>query len=86
MTGANFSGFYTYDIAKLLNLELPIVEIAASGECVVTKASNANGYLTVDTVTGQLLYELQGDIYLNSCVKLKYLGYKYHRILRTVLL
>ena len=29
VTGANFSGFYTYEIAKSLNFELPIVEIAA---------------------------------------------------------
>lgn len=69
VTGANFSGFYTYETSQLLNLTLPIVEITSTGECVVTKAKNGNGYVTTDTVKCQLLYELQGDIYLNSCVK-----------------
>jgi hypothetical protein len=36
---------------------------------VVTKAKKGNGFVTTDTVKCQLLYELQGDIYLNSCVK-----------------
>ena len=68
-TGANFSGFYKYPISELLNLGLPIAEIAASGDCVITKPDNANGIVTEDTIKCQLLYELQGDIYLNSCVK-----------------
>lgn len=49
-TGANFSGFFKYETAELLNLGLPIVEIAASGECVVTKAESLNGHVTRDTV------------------------------------
>jgi hypothetical protein len=69
VTGANFSGFYKYDTEELVGLNLPIVEILSSGECVVTKADSLHGYVTTDTVTCQLLYELQGDIYLNSCVK-----------------
>jgi hypothetical protein len=68
-TGANFAGFFKYETAALLNLGLPIAEISANGDCVITKADSLNGYVTTDTVTCQLLYELQGDIYLNSCVK-----------------
>lgn len=68
-TGANYAGFYDYPIENLLNLGLPIAEIAASGECVITKADKFNGIVTSDTITCQLLYELQGDVYLNGCVK-----------------
>lgn len=68
-TGANFAGFYKYETEALLDLGLPIVEIEANGECTVTKAEKLNGYVTQDIITCQLLYELQGDIYLNSCVK-----------------
>lgn len=49
-TGANFSGFFKYEVAELLNLGLPIVEIASSGECIVTKADSLNGHVTRDTV------------------------------------
>jgi hypothetical protein len=68
-TGANFSGFYKYDTQALLNLNLPIAEISSTGDFVITKAETLNGYVTTDTITSQLVYEIQGDIYLNSCVK-----------------
>jgi hypothetical protein len=58
VTGANFSGFYQYEIEQLLNLNPPIVEISSSGDYVVTKADNAIGFVTLDTVRCQLLYEL----------------------------
>ena len=69
ITGANFAGFYKYDIDELLNLGLPIVEVHKNGECVVTKHEALPGFVTADTVKCQLLYELQGNIYLNSDVK-----------------
>ncbi|KAF3111029.1 hypothetical protein TWF569_007754 [Orbilia oligospora] len=69
VTGANFAGAYQYPVQDLLNLGLPIVEIASSGECTVTKHEDLNGIVTTDTVKCQLLYELQGNIYLNSDVK-----------------
>ncbi|KAL1880860.1 hypothetical protein Plec18167_003395 [Paecilomyces lecythidis] len=69
VTGANFAGFFKYDIKELLNLGLPIVEIDAKGDSVVTKHEALNGIVTADTVKCQLLYELQGLIYLNSDVK-----------------
>ena len=68
-TGANFAGFFTHDIAELLDLGLPIAEVEASGECVITKHEALNGFVNADTVKCQLLYELQGTIYLNSDVK-----------------
>lgn len=69
VTGANFSGSFNYPPAKLMDLGLPLVEVAADGTCVVTKHESLNGIVTVDTVKCQLLYELQGNIYLNSDVK-----------------
>lgn len=68
-TGANFAGFYQYDTASLLDLGLPIAEIDDLGHTVLTKHEALNGIVTVDTTKCQLLYELQGNIYLNSDVK-----------------
>ncbi|KAI1274235.1 DUF1446 domain-containing protein [Xylaria sp. FL0933] len=69
ITGANFSGSYKYPVSSLMNLALPIVEIDGGGQCTVTKHECLNGMVTEDTVKCQLLYELQGNIYLNSDVK-----------------
>lgn len=69
VTGANFAGFFKYEIQELLNLDLPIVEIDSRGHSVVTKHDALNGIVTEDTVKCQLLYELQGTVYLNSDVK-----------------
>lgn len=68
-TGANFAGFDEYETRKLLNLACPIAEMAADGEAVITKHESLNGYVTEEVVKCQLLYELQGNIYLNSDVK-----------------
>jgi hypothetical protein len=69
ITGANFSGSYKYPVEELMNLGLPIIEISSDGEGVVTKHEALNGIVTKDTVQCQFLYELQGNIYLNSDVK-----------------
>lgn len=69
ITGANFAGFYKYEISELLNLGHGIVEVDANGDCVVTKHEALGGFVTADTVKCQFLYELQGNIYLNSDVK-----------------
>jgi hypothetical protein len=50
-------------------LGYPIAEIDAGGSCVITKHDNLKGFVNLDTVRSQLLYELQGNIYLNSDVK-----------------
>ncbi|MCJ1376996.1 hypothetical protein MMC17_000086 [Xylographa soralifera] len=68
-TGANFAGFDKYPIEDLLDLGLPIAEIDARGHCIVTKAATLPGIVTRDVIICQLLYELQGNIYLNSDVK-----------------
>lgn len=69
VTGANFAGAYEYPPSAFVNLGLPIPEVSANGECVVTKHEALGGFVTVDTVKCQLLYELQGNIYLHSDVK-----------------
>ncbi|TKA37666.1 hypothetical protein B0A54_11750 [Friedmanniomyces endolithicus] len=69
ITGANYAGFFKHEIPELLDLGLPIAEVEANGECVITKHEALNGFVDADTVKCQLLYELQGTIYLNSDVK-----------------
>jgi hypothetical protein len=69
VTGCNFCDFDRYPIEKLINVGLPIAEIAQDGSCIITKHESLNGIVNVDTVKCQLLYELQGNMYLNSDVK-----------------
>lgn len=69
VTGGNFSGFTEYDQDIFLDPGFPIAEIDADGTCVITKHDNTGGLINTDTVTCQLLYEIQGNIYLNSDVK-----------------
>ncbi|KAL3474389.1 hypothetical protein BJX99DRAFT_260494 [Aspergillus californicus] len=70
VTGGNFSGFDNdkYDLDDLVEPGFPIAEIDSSGNCVVTKHPGTGGFVNVDTVRCQLLYELQGTVYLNSDV------------------
>lgn len=68
-TGGNFCGFTKHTTAELVPLGYPIAEIASDGTFVITKHENLKGYVNVDTVRSQFLYELQGAIYLNSDVK-----------------
>lgn len=65
-TGGNFSGFTS--VPRVEDLGYPIAEIAADGTAVITKHEVAGGTVTTDTVTAQLLYEIQGPIYLNPDV------------------
>jgi hypothetical protein len=69
LSGGNFSGFTRYKIENFLEPGFPIAEIGNDGSCVITKNPNTGGMVTVDTVRCQLLYELQGNIYLHSDVK-----------------
>lgn len=64
--GGNFSGFTR--IPNLTTPGFPIAEIAADGSSVITKHSRDGGAVTVDTVTAQLVYEIQGPVYLNPDV------------------
>lgn len=65
--GANFSGFKEF-MPGLVDLAFPIAEITSSGSCIITKPDGTTGAVTKFTVTAQLLYELQGELYLNSDV------------------
>ncbi|GAW50195.1 Protein of unknown function (DUF1446) [Nocardioides sp. PD653] len=66
-TGGNFSGFKTlpHDGKPL---GFPLAEIAADGSSVITKHVGTGGAVTVDTVTAQLVYEIQSARYLNPDV------------------
>ncbi|KAL3441780.1 hypothetical protein BJX65DRAFT_288063 [Aspergillus insuetus] len=66
VTGANFSGFKS--IPNLVDLSFPIAEISADGTCVVAKCEGFGGAVTRENTIAQLLYELQGELYLNPDV------------------
>lgn len=68
VTGSNFAGFDAYDLDSLAFPGFPIAEIAKDGTCVITKHPGTGGFVNVDTVLCQFLYELQGTVYLNSDV------------------
>uniref|UniRef100_A0A060SX23 ARAD1A05412p n=1 Tax=Blastobotrys adeninivorans TaxID=409370 RepID=A0A060SX23_BLAAD len=76
ITGANFSDFERYPMEKLMDVGLPIAEINDDGSVVITKHEAHNGIVNADTCKCQLLYELQGNIYLNSDVKADLSGIK----------
>ncbi|KAI8713876.1 hypothetical protein NCS52_01233500 [Fusarium sp. LHS14.1] len=69
VTGGNFSGFDAFDIERFVDPGFPIAEIDQDGSCVITKHPGTGGMVTIDTCSCQLLYELQGNVYLNSDVK-----------------
>ncbi|WP_181784775.1 acyclic terpene utilization AtuA family protein, partial [Pseudonocardia pini] len=62
-TGGNFSGFLA--VPGMEKCGFPIAEVAADGSSVITKHARDGGMVTVDTVTAQLVYEIQGPRYLN---------------------
>jgi len=63
-TGGNYSGFTPWTQP----LGFPVAEVAADGSCVVTKHPGTCGEVTVDTVTAQLVYEIQSAVYLGPDV------------------
>ncbi|MDI2032251.1 DUF1446 domain-containing protein [Saccharopolyspora sp. TS4A08] len=65
-TGGNFSGFTA--IPGVVAPGFPIAEIADDGTTVITKHAADGGAVTTDTVTAQLVYEIQGPRYLNPDV------------------
>jgi hypothetical protein len=68
--GGNFAGFKDLMTDGKFDqpLGFPIAEIDADGSFVVTKHDRTGGAVTVDTVTAQLVYEIQGEQYLNPDV------------------
>jgi hypothetical protein len=71
-TGGNFSGFLdliaTGSLSDGQPLGFPIAELAEDGSMVITKHAGTGGAVTVDTVTAQLVYEIQTTKYLNPDV------------------
>ncbi len=69
-TGGNFSGFPALlDSGRAdTPLGFPVAEIAADGSSVVTKHDGTGGLVSVDTVTAQLVYEIQSTAYLGPDV------------------
>ena len=66
-TGGNFSGFLTLP-DRQRPLGFPVAEVAADGSSVITKHAGTGGAVTVDTVTAQLVYEIQSTRYLGPDV------------------
>ncbi|RBQ91341.1 hypothetical protein VDGD_02115 [Verticillium dahliae] len=66
VTGGNYCG--QREIRDMQRLGWPIAEIDSAGGVVITKPEGSNGIVTVDTCKAQLLYEIQGPIYLNPDV------------------
>lgn len=65
-TGGNFSFFA--ENCRGNHPGFPIVEIEPDGSVVITKHAGTNGMVTVETVTAQLLYEIDGPRYANPDV------------------
>ncbi|QBR93052.1 acyclic terpene utilization AtuA family protein [Nocardioides euryhalodurans] len=68
-TGGNFSGFASLPAAaRSRPLGFPVAEVAGDGSSVITKNDDTGGAVTLDTVTAQLLYEIQSTRYLGPDV------------------
>lgn len=66
-TGGNFSGFL--DLARdATPMGFPLAEVAADGTFVVTKHAGTGGVVSLDTITAQLVYEVQSTQYLGPDV------------------
>ncbi|MGK5519916.1 acyclic terpene utilization AtuA family protein [Micromonospora sp. URMC 107] len=67
VTGGNFS-FFTELPDGGRRPGFPVAELHPDGSCVVTKHPGTGGAVTVETVTAQLLYEVDGPAYLGPDV------------------
>jgi hypothetical protein len=68
VTGSNFPGFDEFPQDTFIDLSFGIAEVAADGSAVITKHDGTKGLVNEDNTRCQFLYELQGNIYLNSDV------------------
>jgi len=62
-TGGNFS--YFKEITDSIHPGFPIAIMEPNGSCIITKHPGTGGMVTVETVTAQLLYEIDKPAYLN---------------------
>lgn len=67
-TGGNYTGFKDLECLGWNKIGYPIVEISQSGDVVITKNKGSGGEVSVNTLTSQFLYEIQGPWYFNSDV------------------
>ena len=71
-TGGNFSGFRslvaTGGGAPSEPLGFPLAELAPDGSSVITRHAGTGGLVSLDTVTAQLMYEVQSTEYLGPDV------------------
>ena len=65
-TGGNYAFFR--ELPGLERCGFPIAEIAADGSATITKHPGTGGAVTVETVTAQLLYEIDGPSYASPDV------------------
>ena len=70
ITGGNFSFFS--EIPGLEHPGFPIAEVAADGSCIITKHPGTGGAVTRETVTAQLLYEIDGPRYAGPDVTTRF--------------
>jgi len=68
-TGGNFAFFTELDARRP---GFPIAEIAADGSSVITKHAGTGGAVTIDTVTAQLVYEIDGARYAGPDVTARF--------------
>ena len=65
-TGGNFSGFASIERSRPLGF--PLACVYESGNTLITKHEGTGGAVTLDTVTAQLMYEIQSEQYLGPDV------------------
>jgi len=59
ITGGYFADPGYKEVPELWDLGFPIAEVFEDGNCIITKADNTGGLISVDTVKEQILYEIQ---------------------------
>ncbi|KAH6644287.1 hypothetical protein C7974DRAFT_18016 [Boeremia exigua] len=67
-TGGNYTGFKDLECLGWENIGYPIVEISHLGDVIITKNKGSGGEVSINTLTSQFLYEIQGPWYFNSDV------------------
>ncbi|CCT72845.1 related to DUF1446 domain protein [Fusarium fujikuroi IMI 58289] len=79
-TGGNYGNFESLQ-PNYHDLSYPIAEISSKGLATIHKQPGQNGVVNIDTLRGQLLYEIQGLYYYNpdviadiTCINMEQIG------------